>query len=316
MSNQGFFQGIKSYSSNTLGQFEQRGSGSGAKEFFNSNSLVAKVAFLFLVLISFILLLRWGASILTWFLSPSRSPKIVSGMKDGTKQLIFTQNPALSNSIPIMRSKNQDKGIEFTYTVWLFINDLPLKKGGAHKHIFHKGSGPGESIVTPNSVFNDVAVNDGIDPSGIYGPNHAPGLYIAPDSNTLVVVMNTFKNIQETIRINDIPLNKWINVAIRVEGKNMDVYINGTIALRHVFASIPKQNYGNVYVNMESGFDGFLSDLWYHDYALSGTEVDSIVAAGPDMTMTDDVKIFPKYLSLNWFFENDTRTLPTDPISK
>lgn len=308
MSNQGFLQGIKSYSSNTLGQFEQAGTGSGAKEFLTSNSLVAKVAFLILVLIGFILLLRWGASILTWFLSPSRSPKIVSGMKDGTKQLIFTQNPGLSNSIPIMRSKNQDKGIEFTYTVWIFINDLPLKKGGAYKHIFHKGSGPGDSIGSANEATHS---------QGIYGPNHAPGLYISPDSNSLVVVMNTFKNIVEKVEINDIPLNKWINVAIRVEGKNMDVYINGTIALRHVFASIPKQNYGNVYVNMESGFDGFLSDLWYHDYALSGTEVDAIVAAGPDMTMSDDVKIFPKYLSLNWFFENDTRTGPTDnlPIS-
>jgi hypothetical protein len=309
MSNQGFLQGIKSYSSNTLGQFGQSGRGNTAKEFLTSNSLVAKVAFLFLVLIGFILLLRWGASILTWVLSPSRSPKIVSGMKDATKQMIFTQNPALSNSIPIMRSKNQDKGIEFTYTVWIFINDLPLeKKDGAHKHIFHKGSGPGEST--------DKVFNDGDDPAGIYGPNHAPGLYIAPDSNSLVVVMNTFKNIKETVKINDIPLNKWINVAIRVEGKNMDVYINGTIALRHIFASIPKQNYGNVYVNMESGFDGFLSDLWYHDYALSGTEVDSIVAAGPDMTMTDDdVKIFPKYLSLNWFFENNTRIGPNDSSS-
>ena len=308
MSNQGFLQGIKSYSSNTLGQFEQAGSGSGAKEFLTSNSLVAKVTFLFLVLIGFILLLRWGASILTWFLSPSRSPKIVSGMKDGAKQLIFTQNPGLSNSIPIMRSRNQDKGIEFTYTVWIFINDLPLKEGGAYKHIFHKGSGPADS---------SDSTNEDIHSQGIYGPNHAPGLYISPDSNSLVVVMNTFKNIVEKVEINDIPLNKWINVAIRVEGKNMDVYINGTIALRHVFASIPKQNYGNVYVNMESGFDGFLSDLWYHDYALSGTEVDAIVAAGPDMNMSDDVKIFPKYLSLNWFFENDTRTGATDnlPIS-
>ena len=54
----------------------------------------------------------------------------------------------------------------------------------------------------------------------------------------------------------------------------MDVYINGTIALRHIFNSVPKQNYGNVYVNMNNGFNGLLSDLWYHDYALSGTQID------------------------------------------
>jgi hypothetical protein len=29
----------------------------------------------------------------------------------------------------------------------------------------------------------------------------------------------------------------------------------------------------------------------------------------------DDVKIFPKYLSLNWFFENNTRIGPNDSSS-
>ena len=79
-----------------------------------------------------------------------------------------------------------------------------MKRDGTYKHIFHKGSGPGESNNPVGKTFND-----GHDPSGIYGPNHAPGLYIAPNSNTLVVVMNTFKKIQERVKINDIPLNKW-----------------------------------------------------------------------------------------------------------
>ena len=298
---QGFLKGIKSYSSNTLGQFGQTSTSGGAKDFFNSNSLVAKVAFLILVLIGFILLLRWGSSILTWALAPSRSPKIIAGMKAANKQIIVPQNPRLTNSIPILRSKNQDKGMEFTYTIWLFINSLSFD-GGKAKHIFHKGSG--KQLDKTGNPTNVAA--------GIYGPNHAPGLYISPDSNSLLVYMNTFQNVIEKVEINDIPLNKWVNVAIRVEGKNMDVYINGTIAVRHVFTSIPKQNYGNLFVNLDGGFDGFVSDLWYHDYALSGTEVDTIVVAGHDMTMTDEVKVFPKYLSLNWFFENDSRSNPYD----
>ena len=30
-------------------------------------------------------------------------------------------------------------------------------------------------------------------------PNNAPGLYLAPENNNLVVVMNTFKEIEEKI---------------------------------------------------------------------------------------------------------------------
>lgn len=117
--------------------------------------------------------------------------------------------------------------------------------------------------------------------------------------------MNTFNNIVEEVEVNDIPLNKWILLGIRVEDNKMDVYVNGTIVLRHVFKSVPKQNYGDVYVNMNSGFNGLMSDLWYHDRALSGTEIEQIVEAGPDLTMEDSMNVFPHYLSLNWFFEND-----------
>ena len=293
----GFLTGLQNRAKNTsasaLGQFSNNKMVHGSSAFLNSNSLAAKVVFLILVLISFILLIRWGASILTWVFAPVRSPKLIAGMKQAEDQVVIYQNPRTTGSIPVMRSKNQREGLEFTYTVWLFINNLQ-NTGNRRKHIFHKGSAPSSS--------------SGNGDDGVFSPNNAPGLYIHPSVNALVIVMNTFDKIMEEVTVNDIPLNKWINVAIRVEGKKMDVYINGTIALRHVFSSVPKQNYGNVYVNMNNGFNGLLSDLWYHDYALSGTQVDEIVAAGPDMTMTDSTNIFPKYLSLNWFFENDGRT--------
>lgn len=295
-----FLSGLQNRMTNAgtgaLGQFRNNRMVQGGSEFLNSNSLAAKVIFLVLVLIGFILLIRWGASILTWAFAPANSPKLISGMKQAEDHVVIYQKPSISGSIPIMRSKNQREGLEFTYTVWLFINNLTLA-GNRRKHIFHKGSQP--------SSHNNVD-------DGTFYPNNAPGLYIHPNKNTLIVVMNTFDKVMEEVEVNDIPLNKWINVAIRVEGKKMDVYINGTIALRHIFNSVPKQNYGNVYVNMNNGFNGLLSDLWYHDYALSGTQIDEIVAAGPDMTMTDSTNIFPKYLSLNWFFENSGRTAQDD----
>ncbi len=116
--------------------------------------------------------------------------------------------------------------------------------------------------------------------------------------------MNTFSNINEEIIVSDIPLNKWINVIIRVEGNNVDIYINGTIVTRHVLKDVPKQNYGDVYVNMNGGFSGFLSDLWYHDYALNTTDILAIVQDGPNMKMDQSMDIFPPYFSLRWYLGN------------
>ena len=122
--------------------------------------------------------------------------------------------------------------------------------------------------------------------------------------NTLVVVMNTFDSIMEEVEIPNIPLNKWINVVIRIKNRLLDVYINGTITVRHRFESPPRQNYGKLYVGMNGGFSGQLSSLKYYNRALSGVEIGALNNSGPNMKTDQSMHIFPPYFSLRWFFGN------------
>ena len=115
---------VKNATSSTLGQFNNSKFVRGTKSFLSSNSLVAKIVFLILVVICFVLLIRWGSQILTWIMAPRRSPKLISGMKQGYVAKVVPQDPAIPGSIPVMRSTNQRQGLEFTYTCWLFINHL------------------------------------------------------------------------------------------------------------------------------------------------------------------------------------------------
>lgn len=267
-----------------FGNFNNNKYVKGPREFLSSNTLVAKVVFLILVVILFVYILRFGIFLMSWLLSPSQSPKLVKGMKDARKFRVVTQNPNLKHSIPILRSRGQRGGLEFTWSIWINISDLQYKQG-QKKHIFHKGS---EQLK-----------------SGVAFPNNGPGMYLHETRNTIIIMMNTFSKMIETIEINDIPLNKWINLAVRVKGHVMDVFVNGRLALRHVLSGVPKQNYGDVYVNMNGGFSGSVSDLWYHDRGLTGTEIMEIVNMGPDLNTTDYGIAIPPYLSLKWFFEND-----------
>ena len=256
----------------------------GSKEFLESNSLIAKLAFLVLVIIGFVFLLRLGTSIMGYFLGPNKNPVLVKGMKDARNPLTIKQDPQLKASKPIYRSKNQRDGIEFTWSVWMYIDDLTYNMG-RFKHVFHKG----------NIDFN----NDGMSL-----PNNAPGLYIDKNSNNLVVVMNTFDDIYETVTVHDIPQNKWILVNIRVEGNIMDVFINETVSVRHHFSSVPKQNYGDVYVNQNGGYSGMLSSLRYHDYALSIGEIMSMSTSGPDTSSNKSITQYPPYFSIRWYLQN------------
>jgi hypothetical protein len=267
---------------------------SGTTDFLYSNTLVAKVCFFILVLILFIYSLRLGSMVLGYLNSHDKNPILINGLKSGKKLKIIHQDPKVNGSIPIMRSVNEREGLEFTWSTWIFIDDLVYKQG-QKKHIFHKGS---------SSNLGGKKDFDGINVTDMAFPNNAPGLYLHETKNALVIVMNTFNNIIEEVEIDSIPMNKWILVNIRCRGKHMDTYINGTIVNRHEFRSVPKQNYGDVYVNMKGGFSGLLSNLRYHGYALSGVDIENMVRSGPNLAADDSMKIFPPYFSLRWFFSS------------
>ncbi len=273
----------------------------GTKEFLNSNSLVAKFAFLLLVLIVFIFLLRMGISVLGYIFSPSSSPILLKGMIDASNTpKIIPQNPSDNTAIPILRSVNQQDGIEFTWSVWINIKDI--RPHDHYKHIFHKGNN--------NIIYGTPGKSSHDSNAGLNSPNNGPGLYIAPKTNNLVVIMNTFNDINEQIVIKDIPLNKWVNVIIRVENTSVDVYINGTIVKRHVLDGVPKQNYGDVNVTINGGFNGYLSNLRYWNEAIGLAYMQYIVNQGPNLTMDDNTMLEsdPRYFSMRWFMNNDNNS--------
>jgi len=252
-----------------------------AKGMLSSNSIFAKIGFLILVLFLFVILLRIGTYIITNCFAPNGSPHLIDGMIDAQQMLIFKQNSSLTDDI-IYRSNNATNGIEFTWSIWLNIHKLD--NVAIYQHIFHKG-------------------NSNLAENGLNFPNNAPGLYIKPDTNELVVIMNTFNVINEEIDIPNIPLNKWINIIIRCRENMLDVYVNGTITRSINLNGVPKQNNGDVFVAQNGGFQGNISNLWYYNYALGTAEIQNIVARGPNTYMAGpSVSNTTDYLSLRWFF--------------
>jgi hypothetical protein len=271
---------FKSFSTaNTSGSSE-------SASFLESNSLIAKFSFLLLVIFGFVILLNIGISVVARFLQPDESPRLIDGMVDAKQSIVFHQDPSHNDAVTIYRSVNANKGIEFTWSVWIYIDDLKYLQG-QYRHVFHKG-------------------NSNLSPEGLNFPNNAPGLYIAPNTNSLIVIMNTFRSINEEVIIPDIPLNKWVNVIIRVQNETMDVYINGTITRSIKLAGVPKQNYGDVFVAMNGGFSGNISNLWYYNYALGTREIQNILYGGPNTTLLNSSSNInaknPNYLSLRWYF--------------
>ena len=268
------------------------------KKYLMADSLVSKIIFVFIIIILFFLMLRLVVLIMGYVFSPKKSPYIIKGLHEGNKRVIKQQDPSSKKSLTLHRSKNQEDGIEFSYSVWLNINyRRPETK---YNHIFSKGS------------HKNNRVND----NGVYYPNNCPGLYFDgtttgdKTNNNLVVYINTYSKTQEEIIIKNVPMDKWLCVVIRVTNNIVDVYINGIITKRHILSGVPKQNYEDVIVcgGKLRGFNGQLSDLRYYDYSLNAIEINSISVKGPNLKVdkksSTDMSS-PPYLSTDWYFDND-----------
>jgi hypothetical protein len=96
----------------------------------------------------------------------------------------------------------------------------------------------------------------------------------------------------------------------------MDIYINGSLTKRHDFInadgafSVPKQNYGDVYVSMNGGFSGNTSDLRYFEEAIGTNQIQKIVNAGPNKTLVAGTLNIDtdtnNYLSTRWYLTSAT----------
>jgi hypothetical protein len=243
-------------------------------------------------LLAVLLVIRVGMMVLERSILPSGTPKLIDGMVDGKHMLVIPQDPKVAGAIMIPRSNNMRGGVEFTWSVWMYVDDMTYNEG-KYRCVFYKG--------------NDYAENKDQSKPGMNFPNNSPGLYIAPNTNDLVICMNTFNVIGEEIRVRGFPLNKWMNVLIRCSGELMDVYINGTVSASRNLHGVPKQNYGDVYVSMNGGFSGYTSNLWYYNYALSISQIQALVKQGPNtkmQKMATTANMTPPssdYLSLRWF---------------
>lgn len=206
----------------------------------------------------------------------SGSPFVVPYMKKAKKDLVITQDPLLRTSIPLKRSLNETEGIEFSYTLWMFIDDMNYKKGSL-KNVFCKGTYDFESGTM------------------------CPALFIDKESNTLLLFVNTYEEPYVVQKIPNIPLNKWFHVSIVLKSKNVDVFINGLLKNRLSLPSLPKQNFSDLYVNRNGGYSGYLSRMRYFNYAISYAQIEGEVSRGPSLQMSQASMTDPPYLSSSWF---------------
>lgn len=210
----------------------------------------------------------------------------------------FEQNPRAKNSVHVPMSDNERSGAEFTYSFFLWINPASFRTEEGLLHIFHKGH-------------------------PFYYPLMGPGVFLKSNTNALRVYMNSSKTWNNYIDVENIPVKKWVHVAIVARANTIEIYINGNLAKKlNMNGGVIYQNFGNIYLFSQrtsalqpdpvvaslkepfmvyGPFNGNLSALSYFSYALSFTEIQSLVNKGFSTQTEPNVQDSPPYLQDSWW---------------
>jgi hypothetical protein len=149
---------------------------------------------------------------------------------------------------------------EYNYNFWLFISDYKYKQD-FDKLVFYRGK---------NTVNSNPCV-------WLLKDNSILKLSFALQSNNSDIMDEscglTDCSLHDSFLIENVPIQKWVNINISVSDNIVDVYFNGSLEKSYELKGYPISDSGGIRLTDDGGFNGFISKLEYSNYAISNDDI-------------------------------------------
>lgn len=210
----------------------------------------------------------------------------------------FDQNPSIKNATLLPLSDNERSGAEFSYSFFLWIDPSSFRQEEGLLHILHKGH-------------------------PVPYPLLGPGIFLHSNTNTLRVYMNSSTTWNNYVDVENIPVKKWVHIVVMARDNSIEVYVNGNVTKRlSITDGVLYQNFGNLYLFSQrpillnknlipslvgeslqifGTYTGNFSNLVYFSYALSYTEIQSLLQGGASTKTEKKSEDSPPYLEDTWW---------------
>jgi hypothetical protein len=195
------------------------------------------------------------------------------------------------------------EGGEFTVSAWIYITNWSYRSG-MNKSILTLG-GPNFDTIRVYLGGTKPSLNVRLQTREASGANNtvptgAPAAAAPTTSSTMPVesldkgTQNAVFNVLQTdsglldssplCDLPDIDMQRWVNVTIAVNGRTVDVYMDGKLARSCVLPSFYKVDAGgySAYLLSYGGFGGEISNVRMYDGALNPEQVYKNYMAGPE----------------------------------
>jgi len=185
-----------------------------------------------------------------------KNSSLTSGVNDATIEQTI-QATSLTQS-------TSGTATNYTFSIWIYITDWSVNYG-QQKIILKRNASSSKNIGSPTIALDDT------------------------ENNLLVFVACVDSASTSTIQpvkvkanpIQDIPIQKWLNILISVSNRTLDIYLDGKLVQTTLLPNIAYvDSTQSVYVTPNGGFSGYTSNLQYWPNATDPQTAWNIYAKG------------------------------------
>ena len=151
---------------------------------------------------------------------------------------------------------NPNTGYGFTYSIWFYLSKWKLQKRTRLRHILKSHN--------LNISIGSISRRNIVD----------------SNKNNLTIKIKTLGNGKENININNIPIQKWLNIIVIVNGRNIDIFLNGKLYISKFLKTLPLIRKGKAILCPNGGFDGYIGHSKYINYAIGKDKIIKIFNKG------------------------------------
>ncbi len=173
-------------------------------------------------------------------------------IKKFSKSQVSLSSKQAGNVLTTINSSSIPSGVtyNFTYSIWVYIDDWSYNYG-SEKVIFTKGDSPKVSLGANENDLNVSMKLDGGD--------------------------NTFM-----CGLPNVPLQRWTSIIITLNGRSMDLYLNGKLTRTCLLKDVPSiDSTSNLLLTPNGGFSGYTTNFKYWADTVNPQQAWNIYKSGP-----------------------------------
>lgn len=156
--------------------------------------------------------------------------------------------------------ESNENSNNYAYSIWFYVSDWQTR-------------------LTDKKTLLTRATNDGQN-------NSNPLIEFSPYQNDINITINTTSDTTtsnpSTCNIRNFPLQRWVNLIISLNGRTLDVYLDGKLIRTCILEGVPVQvGTSDILITPGGGFAGYTSKLKFFANPLNPQQAYNIYKEGP-----------------------------------